>query len=204
MSRASAAGRTALEVEVTTLFEEFRNPLFRYLLSLGLTAQDGEEVIQEVFLALFQHLRAAKPRHNLHGWIFRVAHNQALKLRSRGAQSPGATSVDHPPDPEPNPEQQALFNQRQRRLSAVIRALPEQDRACLSLRAEGFRYREIARILGISLGGVAYSLERSFAKLSVQSEPRPSGSGPPQAHNPHPVTSVSRAAPESRPGKLVP
>ena len=69
--------------EVTELFEQLRNPLFRYLLSLGLSTQDGEEVIQEAFLALFQHLKSGKPRDNLRGWIFRVGHNQALKLRRR-------------------------------------------------------------------------------------------------------------------------
>jgi RNA polymerase sigma-70 factor (ECF subfamily) len=158
-----------LEEEVTDLFEQLRNPLFRYLLSLGLNTQDGEEVIQEVFLALFQHLKNGKPRENLRGWIFRVGHNLALKLRQRRGwrrvQS-GGGAADGGPDPEPDPEQQALCNQRQRRLSAVIRALPKQDRACLALRAEGIRYREIAEILGVSLGAVALSLERSLAKLS--------------------------------------
>jgi RNA polymerase sigma-70 factor (ECF subfamily) len=151
--------------EVTDLFEQLRNPLFRYLLSLGLSAQDGEEIIQEVFLALFQHLKDGKPRDNLRGWIFRVGHNQALKLRRRHGWwlgQPKGDAIDGSPDPE----QQTLENQRQRRLSAVIRALPKQDRACLALRAEGIRYREIAEILGVSLGSVALSLERSLAKLS--------------------------------------
>src|SRR4051812_43360141 len=66
---------------VTTLFEQFRNPLLRYLLALGMLIHDGEEVIQEVFLALFQHLQQGKPRTNLRGWTFRVAHNLALKRR---------------------------------------------------------------------------------------------------------------------------
>jgi RNA polymerase sigma-70 factor (ECF subfamily) len=151
--------------EVTDLFEQLRNPLFRYLLSLGLSVHDGEEVIQEVFLALFQHLKSGKPRDNLRGWIFRVGHNQALKVRRRHgmrAAPPRGVPVDRSPDPE----QQALRNQNQRRLAAVMRALPEQDRACLALRAEGIRYREIAEILGVSLGTVALSLERSLAKLS--------------------------------------
>jgi RNA polymerase sigma-70 factor (ECF subfamily) len=52
------------------------------------------------------------------------------------------------------------------RIQAVIRALPEQDRRCLFLRAEGLRYREIAEALGISLGSVANSLERAIGKLS--------------------------------------
>ncbi len=55
--------------------------------------------------------------------------------------------------------------QRQQRLRAVVRALPEQDRYCIHLRAEGLRYREIAEVLGMSLGGVASSLGRSLARL---------------------------------------
>ena len=168
-----SAAASILEVEVTGLFEQFRSPLFRYLRSLGLTAQDAEETIQEVFLALFRHLRSGKPRHNLRGWIFRVGHNQALKLRARDARrsvSADEDFVERHPDPEPNPEEQALSNQRRRRLTAVVEALPARDRACLALRAEGFRYREIAEIVGMSLGAVAMSLERSLAKLCCVEE----------------------------------
>src|SRR5271154_4090568 len=72
-----------LEEEVVALFDRFRSPLLRYLSSFGLTLPDGEEVIQEVFLALFQHLQLGKSRENLSGWLFRVAHNLALKRRNR-------------------------------------------------------------------------------------------------------------------------
>ena len=156
----------ALEAEVVELFDELRRPLLRYLLSLGLAAQDGEEIVQEVFLALFQHLRKGGGRNNLRGWIFTVAHNQAIKLRQRAAAGPGIMNGGDTLDSEPNPEEQAVRNQRTRRVKAVIGALPEQDRACLSLRAEGLRYREIAGVLGISLGAVALSLERSLARIS--------------------------------------
>jgi RNA polymerase sigma-70 factor (ECF subfamily) len=49
---------------------------------------------------------------------------------------------------------------------AVVRVLPETDRCCLLLRAEGLRYRDIARALGISLGAVSLSLGRSLARLA--------------------------------------
>jgi RNA polymerase sigma-70 factor (ECF subfamily) len=68
-------------------------------------------------------------------------------------------------DRNPNPEEQLQTRQRQRRLQAVVRALPEQDQSCLCMRAEGLRYREIAEALGISLGSVAASLARSLEKL---------------------------------------
>jgi len=47
----------------------------------------------------------------------------------------------------------------------VVQALPSNDQACLRLRAEGLRYREIAEIVGISLGSVSNSLARSLERL---------------------------------------
>ena len=64
------------------------------------------------------------------------------------------------------PEDHLLQSQTQRRLLAVVDALPEQDRRCLFLRADGLRYREIARILNISLGAVSLSLARSLGRIA--------------------------------------
>src|SRR5262250_1365267 len=69
--------------EVVSLFDQLRDRLLRYVISFGLPVQDGEDIVQEVFLALFQHLRQGRSRKNLRAWTFRVAHNQALKRRSR-------------------------------------------------------------------------------------------------------------------------
>ncbi len=57
---------------VMELFEQFRNPLLRYALSFGVPVHDAEEIIQEVFLALFRHLQSRGSTRNLRGWIFRV------------------------------------------------------------------------------------------------------------------------------------
>ena len=46
------------------LFEQYRDRLLRYVLSFGLPVRDAEEVTQEVFLSLFQHLRMRKPQQN--------------------------------------------------------------------------------------------------------------------------------------------
>lgn len=159
----------SLESEVVAYFDELRVPLLRYLASLGVALPDAEEVIQEAFVALFAHLRRGGSRHNLRGWIFKVTHNQAMRLFSRRATG-DLSAAGELLSPEPNPEEQAAWNQRQRRLLAVVRGLPRQDRACLALRAEGLRYREIADVLGISLGSVALSLERALARVRRMEE----------------------------------
>ena len=170
LESAHAQAPSELEREVTRLFDLLRDRLLRYLLALGTPAQDGEEIIQEVVLALFQHLRRGRPRSNLQGWVFRVAHNLALKERQKNGQflrarTGSAFASELECDLAPNPEEQLAAGQKRRRLLAVLRALPERDQSCLCLRAEGLRYREIALILGVSLGAVSLSLQRSLERL---------------------------------------
>jgi RNA polymerase sigma-70 factor, ECF subfamily len=167
---AHAAKPTEIEREVLSLFDQFRDPLLRYALSFGIPVHDAEEVIQEVFLALFRHLQSGRLDRNLRGWIFRVAHNLSLKQRHANKNwcdkmGTDEAVVEQHSDPSPNPEEHLSHAQRQRRLLAVVNALPEADRNCLQLRAEGLRYREIATVLGISLGSVSISLTRSIERL---------------------------------------
>ena len=156
----------AIHDEVVSLFGELRGPLLRYLSSLGLSVSDGEDVVQEVFLALFRHLVDGKPRDNLHGWVFRVARNIGLK---RLQQQPGSTcALDDVAisDPSANAEERAVHDQQRRAVRAAVAALPELDRQCLYLRAEGLRYRDIAEALEVSLGSVAAALSRALDRLA--------------------------------------
>ncbi|MGB7148267.1 MAG: sigma-70 family RNA polymerase sigma factor [Terriglobales bacterium] len=168
----AAFSKTPSEIErqVMEFFEQFRDPLLRYALSFGIPVHDAEEVIQEVFLSLFRHLQLRRSRKNLRGWIFRVAHNLALKQlyanqRSHAKTTSNRTIAEEQFDPSPDPEEQLSSAQRRHRLLAVVHALPEADQGCLRLRAEGLRYREIAAALGMSLGAVSISLTRSLARL---------------------------------------
>jgi RNA polymerase sigma-70 factor (ECF subfamily) len=160
----------SLEQELVRLFTQFRNPLLRYTHALGLPLQDGEEIVQEVFLALFHHLRAGKPRTNLKAWVFRVGHNLALKQRMRNGRfdrlshSGEEVAMDRPAQ-EPNPEEHLAGTQYRAKLLEVVEGLPETERCCLYLRAEGLRYRQIAEVLEISLGGVALALARALDRL---------------------------------------
>ncbi len=163
------AGRDGkLQKEVLDLFEQSRAGMLHYLRFIGMRDHDAEEVVQEVFLALFQHLRLGRDQRNLRGWVFRVAHNLGLKHlnRARRNGTPEDESfLNRQVHPDPNPEQQMSAQQRQQTLLAAVRALPEVDRRCLHLRSEGLRYREIAEAVGISLGSVAQSLARSLERL---------------------------------------
>ncbi|HEY0264154.1 MAG TPA: sigma-70 family RNA polymerase sigma factor [Granulicella sp.] len=160
-----------LEQEILTLFDSMSAQLLRYAMSFGLTAHDGEDIIQEVFLALFHHLQKGRSRSNLRGWVFRVTHNLALKRRMGNRSRANVVQMEDflPEQHTANdltPEEEVLLGERQARLLAVYRVLPENERLCLQLRAEGLTYREIAQVVGVSLGTVSTLLTRSLARLA--------------------------------------
>jgi RNA polymerase sigma-70 factor (ECF subfamily) len=167
---AQAVPTRSAQDDVLFLFDACGSNVVRYVQSLGVGRTAAQDVAQEVFLALFHHVRLGRPRDNLRGWIFKVAHNLALKQRQRQRREADfAPEIERAAlviDPSLNPEQRLAEEQHQLRLRAVLRALPERDRQCLSLRAEGLKYREIANVLGISLGAVAKAVSRSLTRLA--------------------------------------
>jgi RNA polymerase sigma-70 factor (ECF subfamily) len=160
----------ALKQDVLVYFDRFHAPLLGYVCSCGLALGDGEDVVQDVFLLLFRHLQRDRSRANLEGWLFRVAHNLALKLRARQRREAAWVLHDLQPasvviDPDPNPELRLVDCERRHRLRSVLNALPERERQCLHLRHKGLRYREIANVLEISLGAVAKTVARAIGRL---------------------------------------
>ena len=67
---------------VARLFEEARDDVYRYLLLIGLLPPQAQEATQEVFLRLYTTLLKGVEIENTRGWIFRVAHNYGLKVRT--------------------------------------------------------------------------------------------------------------------------
>jgi len=162
------------EDEVLRLHDETSLRLLRYARAFGVSDEEAEDVVQDVFVALFRHLCLDRPRHSLTGWLFRVTRNLALKQRQRqsaaSAELISALLLERVVDPGDTPEEEAAFGERCRRLQSVVRALDPHARQCLYLRSEGLPYRDIAAALGISLGSVSNALARAFGRLTSADE----------------------------------
>jgi len=164
-----AAERTRLNLqdEVAQLFEEMREGVFRYVLSLGLHPPQAQEATQEVFLRLYVALKRDEPIQNRRAWVVRVAHNLALKIGAQqSSQTPFEPDIEATlADRELNPEQNVLEGERLVRFHRAMENLSEPQRSCLHLRLEGLRYLEIASALGISASAVGEFLRRAIVKL---------------------------------------
>jgi len=160
-----------LQQRITQMYDELREPVYRYLLCRSATPIDADDVVQETFLRLYRHLNAGGKEDNLRGWIFRVAHNLSINQVKRHSHlfspAPGGEAELEiaQADPGPSPEELLLRREKMAHVHAAICTLSEQQQQCLYLRAEGFRYREIAEILGVTMSTVAESLRRAIKKL---------------------------------------
>jgi len=154
---------------IVDLYDELRPSLYGYLICLGLAPHEADDVIQEAFLGLFEHLEAGRKEDNLRGWVFRVAHNLSRNLQKQGRRLVSNTQDDgfllEQTDTALNPEDGYLWKEHLQRLDKAIAQLTEQQRQCLHLRAEGLRYREIADVLGVGTSRVPQLLQRAVVRL---------------------------------------
>jgi RNA polymerase sigma-70 factor (ECF subfamily) len=154
--------------EATSLFEELRKPLLRYLVCLGLSADEAQDVVQDAFLNLHRSIAAGAAHENPRAWLFSVAHNEARnrqKSYHRRFRAPLEDAALGLLD-KSTPEHAVLKKEKFERLSSAIRALTTVERECLLLRAEGLRYREIGEVLGMGTSTVADAVDRAVKKLA--------------------------------------
>ena len=166
--RVNAEGATPEVVrEVRELFVELRVPLCRYLISLGLSANEAEDAAQESFVRLCERHQTPE---NVRGWMFRVAHNLARDEQRRHKRRPAEqlddeyATAEHK-EPRPTPEEHLLEREQDARLKAALARLPESQRHCLHLRAEGLKYREIADVLQVGISTVAEWVQKGLKSL---------------------------------------
>ncbi|MCB9378928.1 MAG: sigma-70 family RNA polymerase sigma factor [Holophagales bacterium] len=163
------------------LVERHQDRLVRLCERLLGDAEEARDAAQEVFVKAFRHAGRAEPRGQLFTWLYRIAVNHCLnRMRRRriarffslsGAGEGEETPAFDPPSEGASPERE--LEQRERWLATrrAIDALPESQRTVLLLaKFEGLAYREIAEVLGISLGAVESRLVRAMRKLTAAQE----------------------------------
>jgi RNA polymerase sigma-70 factor (ECF subfamily) len=152
--------------QVTRAYEDAREDVYRYLVTLGLPAPQAQEAAQDVFLRLYMALQRGEEIHNMRAWIFRVAHNLGLDMRAKQQPVPMEPEIESAlRDRARSIETDLIERERMEQIGGAWKSLSPQQRQCLHLRAEGLRYREIAGAMGISISSVREFLNRAVSRL---------------------------------------
>lgn len=161
----SDAGKQSADARVLRAYQEAREDVYYYVLTLGLSPGQAQDVAQEVFLKLYLQLRAGEEIRNDRAWVFRVAHNEALKMKAKERSHAELTPEIEPVSNATSAEEAVIDGESQQRLRAALDDLSPQQRQVLHLRASGLRYREIGETIGITTSTVSEFLRRAVVRL---------------------------------------
>ena len=160
-SGAVAEARQATAVSVTDSPEWF-SELVRYhlrrvfalLYRMVSNHADAQDLAQEVFLKAFQRRHQLRDPDRALPWLLRIAANTAIDFqRGRAAErrTEAWSEELEPSSLAPSPEQQLVWQERERRLHEALRVLSPKERAAIVLRdLEDLTGAEVARALGCS------------------------------------------------------
>jgi RNA polymerase sigma-70 factor (ECF subfamily) len=161
----------SLEERIAALYETHRDGIYRFLVGQGLKPAIAQEVTQDVFVDLFVALRRNTSVKSEQGWLYAVAARGAVD-HWRRERRPIWVEFDSSPavaeslsSHEPSPEVQTQQRERFGRIADALRKLPKEQRLCVHLRTQGLRYREIAKILGVSTSTAADWLATAVERL---------------------------------------
>jgi RNA polymerase sigma-70 factor (ECF subfamily) len=154
-----------VDERVEEIYVAERNNIYGYLLYCGVAPGRAQELAQDTFLKLYLKMSKGEPIENPRAWLYKVAHNFALRHHQREPVFDDLAADFRMPEPRPNAETALVERQRRTALWAAVRGLSPRQRNCLHLRVQGLRYREIAETIGISTSAVGEFLRRAVVRL---------------------------------------
>lgn len=124
-----------------------------------------EDLLQDVWLAIWKALPRFRGDSAAKTYVFRIAHNRSMTWLTRRRTLEISDDIDRVSDGLPSPEKSAESRQDVDRLMAAIRQLPTGQRQALALVLEGLSHAEIAEILGLTPTAVGVRVHRARTQL---------------------------------------
>jgi len=163
----AAAGSLDSEA-LAAIFDEFAPVIYKYLLRLGVSAQEADQIVGDVFARLLEKLSEGKgPRKNLRSYLFQIAYHLVVddaRARQRMAPLDVADTIKQDVKPVQSlAEENLLLEQLS---TAMDNELTEEQRNVLVLRfQEDFSLKETAEIVGKNINAVKALQNRGISKL---------------------------------------
>lgn len=132
------------------------------------TTEDDDDLFQEIIIQVWRSIPGFRQEASVTTWLYRIALNTAIKWKKKEKKYAGAETLDN--------VQHLLLEKKMQtddRLTWLYREiskLDEIDRSVTLLLLEGFSYKEMSAILGISESNVGVKINRIKKQLIVKSK----------------------------------
>jgi len=155
-----AAVRAGDQAAFETLFDRYRNPVWRFFRRRLTDAELAADLSQEVFVAVFRGAGRYEPRASFRSYLFGIAFNQLAAARRQRVPSGEVEQwQDKAAGAGGDPDDGLWVRQ-------ALAGLDAEEREILMLREyDGMTYDEIAELTGVPIGTVRSRLFRARQAL---------------------------------------
>ena len=163
-------------MDFDAVFAKLYPSLFRYLQRLTGDEDVAEDIAQESFVRL---LKQSLPEDEVRPWLFTVAMNLVRdRARKSERRQRLLTSAPNLVTRTPLPDEDMERTEQIAAVRQVLNRLPERDCQLLLMREEGFKYDEIAHVIGVAPASVGTLIARALKKFVAEYEAREVNDGP--------------------------
>jgi RNA polymerase sigma-70 factor (ECF subfamily) len=157
--------------------KKYKGPLQNLIYKMVSDKNEVEDLIQEVFIKVYNSLKNYSQEYAFSTWIYRIAINNTIdylrkkKLETFSIHSDEEEDDDRPkyeiPDTSYSADASIILEQRQQIINDAINSLPEKYKKVIELRhKEELSYEEISEILNLPIGTVKAHLFRARELLN--------------------------------------
>jgi len=140
--------------------------LHRFAMSFVKDMHESEDIVQEIFLKLWNLRMKLSEIENIDAFAFRMTRNLCLdRIKARkpklidSAMEPGLQEREAE---LPDPESQMIMSDTMKEIHRHIEQLPELQRTIIVLRdVEGYTYDEVAEVMNMEVNAIRVNVSRA-------------------------------------------
>ena len=158
--------RMTLE-QFTSQVLPLKNKIFRFAKRLLTAQMEAEDVTQDVFVKLWTKKETLQNYRSVEALAMTITRNACLdKLKSNKRRRADDIEDAHTASGEASPQQRAEMSDHVTLAKQIIDRLPEKQKMIVQLRdIEGYEFKEIEEITGISVNAIKVNLSRARQKI---------------------------------------
>ncbi|WP_421893281.1 RNA polymerase sigma-70 factor [Marinoscillum sp.] len=135
------------------LFDMYHKKIYFFCIKNGLSVEDSEEIVQEVFVKFWNSRRGIDPNKNVQAYLYTIAQNTIFDEYKKRIKRKAAEDYQlHLLQPTNNTQETVAYNELEELIAKTLRNLPEKRKLVFELsRYKGLSNREIAEQVGITV-----------------------------------------------------
>ncbi len=152
------------------IVERYEARLLRYGTRFLSRREDAQDIVQEVFIRVYQNIQSFDTSQRFSPWIYRIAHNAFVNALKKNSRSPFIsvdfdTFVPHLAYDDPSPREREQQEMRVMIEKGLAELTPKYREILILYYLEEMSYQEIADIVQIPIGTVGVRVRRAKESL---------------------------------------